>query len=98
MSEKQNDHQPKENLKNDQKLVPSFSTLVLSIGSNAAMAMGLAPNPQTQKVEKDLELARYHIDLLVLLQDKTKNNLEKDEQTFLDHMINDLRYKYIQVK
>jgi hypothetical protein len=53
-------------------LTPSFSTLVLSIGSSAAMAMGLAPNPATQKVEKDLDMARFHIDLLVLLKRQNK--------------------------
>ncbi|MGE0764422.1 MAG: DUF1844 domain-containing protein [Bdellovibrionales bacterium] len=79
-------------------MAPSFSTLVLSIGSSAAMAMGLAPNPQTQKVEKDIDMARFHIDLLVLLKDKTKNNLDKDEQLFLDQVVSDLQIKFCQLK
>ncbi len=82
----------------DKAMTPSFSTLVLSIGSSAAMAMGLAPNPQSQKVEKDLEMARFHIDLLVLLKEKTKNNLDQDEQTFLDHVVSDLQLKFCQLK
>lgn len=79
-------------------MTPSFSTLVLSIGSSAAMAMGLAPNPSTQQVEKDLEMARFHIDLLALLKEKTKNNLEKEEQAFLDSVLNDLQLKFVQIK
>ncbi len=79
-------------------MTPQFSTLVLSIGSSAAMALGLAPNPQTQKVEKDLGMARFHIDLLILLQGKTKNNLDAEEQRFLDSVINDLQLKFIQAK
>lgn len=79
-------------------MTPSFSTLVLSIGSSAAMAMGLAPNPATQKVEKDLDMARFHIDLLVLLKDKTKNNLDAEEQKFLDSMISDLQMRFVQLK
>ncbi len=79
-------------------LTPSFSTLVLSIGSSAAMAMGLAPNPTTEKAEKDLDMARFHIDLLVLLQEKTKNNLASEEQNFLESVISDLQMKFVQLK
>ena len=79
-------------------MTPSFSTLVLSIGSSAAMAMGLAPNPTTHKTEKDLPMARFHIDLLVLLKEKTKNNLEAEEQQFLDSVITDLQLKFVQTK
>ncbi len=78
-------------------LTPSFSTLVLSIGSSAAMAMGLAPNPATQKVEKDLAMARFHIDLLILLKEKTKSNLEAEEQNFLESVISDLQMKFVQL-
>lgn len=79
-------------------MAPSFSTLVLSIGSSAAMALGLAPNPQTNKVEKDVDMARFHIDLLVLMREKTKNNLDEDEQKFLDSVISDLQIKFCQLK
>lgn len=79
-------------------MAPSFSTLVLSIGSSAAMALGLAPNPATNKVEKDIDMARFHIDLLVLMREKTKNNLDDDEQKFLDSVINDLQIKFCQLK
>lgn len=74
----------------------SFSTLVLSIGSSAAMALGLAPNPTNGKVEKDLGLARFNIDLLRMLKDKTKGNLSSDEQKFLESIVTDLQMKFIQ--
>jgi hypothetical protein len=80
------------------QLTPSFSTLVLSIASSAAMAMGLAPNPQTQKIEKDLDMARFHIDLLVLLKDKTKNNLDQEEAGFLESVVSDLQARFVQIK
>ena len=83
---------------NKDSMTPSFSTLVLSIGSSAAMALGLAPNPQTNKVEKDIDMARFHIDLLVLMREKTKNNLDADEQKFLDSVISDLQMKFCQLK
>jgi hypothetical protein len=76
----------------------NFSTLVLSIGSSAAMALGLAPNPMTNKIEKDLNLARFNIDLLQTLADKTKGNLTQDEQRFLDSLLTDLQMKFVQAK
>lgn len=76
----------------------NFSTLVLSIGSSAAMALGLAPNPMTNKIEKDVNLARFNIDLLQTLADKTKGNLTQDEQRFLDSLLTDLQMKFVQAK
>ena len=73
----------------------NFSTLVLSIGSSAAMALGLAPNPTNGKVEKDLHLARFNIDLLRMLKDKTKGNLTTDEQRFVESICTDLQMKFV---
>jgi hypothetical protein len=73
----------------------SFSTLVLSIASSAAMALGLAPNPMNGKVEKDLNLARFNIDLLRMLRDKTKGNLAADEQRFIESVVTDLQMKFV---
>lgn len=80
----------------NQNLEASFSTLILSIGSSAAMALGLAPNPISGKVEKNLNLARFNIDLLRMLREKTRNNLSDDEQKFLESIISDLQIKYVQ--
>lgn len=74
----------------------SFSTLILSVGSSAAMALGMAPNPASNKVEKDLNLARFNIDLLVMLRDKTKGNLNGDEEKFLNSLITDLQMRFVQ--
>ena len=76
----------------------NFSTLVLSIGSSAAMALGLAPNPMTNKTEKDLNLARFNIDLLRMLRDKTKGNLSPDEQKFIESIVTDLQMKFVTAK
>jgi hypothetical protein len=74
----------------------NFSTLVLSIGSSAAMALGLAANPQDGKIEKDLNLARFNIDLLRMLRDKTKGNLTAEEQHFVESIVTDLQMKFVQ--
>lgn len=80
-----------------QTLPVNFSTLLLSLASSAVMSLGLEKNPQTGEFEKDLELARFNIDMLKLLKDKTKGNLAADEQAFLDSVINDLQLKYVYV-
>ena len=80
-----------------QKVEASFSTLILSIGSTAAMGLGLAPHPQTGTTETDLTMARFNIDLLDVLQEKTKNNLQKEESDFLNNLIADLRMKYVEL-
>lgn len=78
-----------------QGLEANFSTLALSIGSSAAMALGMAPNPSTGKIEKDMNLARFNIDLLRMLRDKTRGNLTPDEQKFIESICTDLQMKFV---
>ncbi len=80
-----------------EELQASFATLILSIGSSAAMALGLAPNPMTNKTEKDIKMAKFNIDLLKVLRDKTKNNLAKEEAALLESMIHDLQLKFVKI-
>lgn len=82
---------------NTNSLPVSFSTLVISLASSAVLAMGIEKNPQTGAVEKDLDLARFNIDMLGLLKDKTKNNLTDEERQFLDAVIGDLQMKFVGV-
>lgn len=82
----------------EQKLEASFSLLIMSIASNATMALGLTADPQTGKTEVDKQLARFNIDLLSVLKEKTINNLTADESGLLNHILQDLQMKYIQTK
>lgn len=79
-------------------LEANFSTLVLSVGSSAAMSLGLAPNPATGKTEIDKKMAKFNIDLLEMLKDKTKNNLSSEEGKFLNQMTSDLKLKFVELK
>jgi hypothetical protein len=83
---------------NEPKLEASLSLLVMSIASNAMLALGLTPDPQTGKTEIDKNLARFNIDLLMMLKEKTKNNLSGEETDLLNHILQDLQSKFIQVK
>ena len=79
-----------------QNMEANFSTLILSIGSSAAMSLGMTPNPSSGKTEKNLEVARFNIELLRMLRNKTANNLSADEQKFLDSVTADLQMKFVQ--
>ena len=72
----------------------NFSTLVMSIGSSALMAMGLAPQPEG-KTEKDIKAAEFNIDLLKVLHDKTQGNLTEEEKQFLINLLSDLQMQFI---
>lgn len=80
-----------------EKLEASFSVLIMSIASSAVMAMGLAPHPQSGEVTKDKNMARFNIDLLLVLQEKTKGNLSGDEAKFLENLISDLQMKFVSI-
>jgi len=75
-----------------------FNALVLSLGSSAIVHLGEAPDPTTgQKRDKpDFAMAQQSIDLLAMLQDKTRGNLTADEGRFLENMLFDLRMLFVQ--
>ena len=81
-----------------QKLEATFSVLAMSIASSAVMALGLAPDPQTGETHKDKNMAKFNIDLLLMLKEKTKGHLTDDEQRFLESVITDLQMKFVQDK
>ena len=76
----------------------SMSVLMMSIASSAAMAMGLTAHPETGRVDKNKEMARFNIDLLLILKEKTKGNLSADEEKFLDSVVHDLQIKFVEMK
>jgi Domain of unknown function (DUF1844) len=74
-----------------------FPTFVLSVGSAAMMGLGLAPRPESGKAEVDITLARQNIDLLEMIQGKTRNNLTPDEEKLLDRVLYEVRTKFLEV-
>jgi hypothetical protein len=72
-----------------------FAQLVMQQSSMAAMLMGKTPNPETGKVTKDLEAARFFIDCLEMLEAKTKGNLTKEEGALLKQTLMSLRMAYV---
>lgn len=80
-----------------QRVEASFSTLLYSLGSAAAMSLGLVPDPHTNSTEVNLTVAQFNIDMLEVLEKKTAGNLSKEESEFLKHLLSDLRLKYVEV-
>ena len=81
----------------EEKMEASFSMLVMSIASSAAMSLGVAPHPETGQTSKDKPMAKFNIDLLLMMQEKTKNNLNEEEKKFLDSLVTDLQIKYLKM-
>jgi hypothetical protein len=72
-----------------------FIQLVLMFQTAAMQQMGKLQNPITQKIERDLEQVRFSIDMLEMIQNKTKNNLSDNEKKFLEHALFELRMNYL---
>lgn len=73
-----------------------FATFVLSLSHSALLHLGEAPHPETNKVEQNLPLAKQDIDILAMLEDKTKGNLNGDEERLLAQVLFDLRMRYVE--
>lgn len=72
-----------------------FVQLIITFQAAAMQQMGKLQNPLTQKVERNLNQARSSIDMLEMLQDKTKKNLSENEEKFLEHTLYELRMNYL---
>lgn len=74
---------------------PSFSLLVATLGSQAMVALGQMPNPLDGKTEVRLDLAKHAIEMLSILEQKTKGNLAADETAMLDSVLHQLRMAFV---
>jgi hypothetical protein len=72
-----------------------FSTHVLSLASTALIALGKMPAPDGEELPLDLETAKHLIDVLGMLEQKTKGNLDDAEQKLISSLTYDLRVAYV---
>jgi Domain of unknown function (DUF1844) len=72
-----------------------FASFLISLGTQAFMHLGDIPNPMTQQRDKDLQAAKQMIELLGMLEAKTKGNLTGDEERLLRQLLTDLRLRYV---
>ena len=74
---------------------PSFELLVLIYASQATVAFGQVANPIDGKKEVRLDLAKHAIDMLDIIEQKTKGNLTPDEAAMLENVLHQLRFQHI---
>ncbi len=75
----------------------TFETLVSTIATQVIMALGGMQDPRTGKPRIDLDLAKFHIDSLTVLEEKTRGNLSEQEKQVLDQVLYETRMHYVQI-
>ncbi len=75
----------------------TFMAFIMSLNTSALFHLGEIADPQTGEKIIDFSLARHAIDTLVLLQEKTKGNLDSDESEMLKNLLYDVKMRFVQV-
>jgi hypothetical protein len=73
----------------------NFSSFLLSLSSSVLLHLGEIADPQSGEKKKDLVLAKQSIDIIKLLKDKTKGNLTEEEEKLMEHLLYDLRMRFV---
>ncbi|KPK43055.1 MAG: hypothetical protein AMJ78_00200 [Omnitrophica WOR_2 bacterium SM23_29] len=85
-------------MKQEKEPVPpeaTFSFFISTLALQASIFLGQIPNPATNKKEKNLSQAKFIIDTIDMLKDKTKNNLNNDENKLLEDILYELKMQYV---
>jgi hypothetical protein len=75
-----------------------FHTFILSLGSSALLHLGELEHPDMGAPQKDLPLAKHTIDILVMLEEKTRGNLTPAEEKLIGSLLYDLRLRYVEAQ
>ena len=73
----------------------TFTAFVMSLNTSALFHLGVMGDPDTGEKKQDLVLAKHTIDTLKLLEEKTRGNLNGEEQDILKHVLYDLKMRYV---
>jgi len=73
----------------------NFATFIFSLNSSALVQLGMMEDPTSGEKAKNLPLAKQTIDLLSMLEEKTRGNLDADEAAMLKNILYDLRIHYV---
>jgi hypothetical protein len=92
-------HDPAAQGVSDSSALPAvdFHTFVLSLGSSALLHLGELEHPDAGGPRKDLPLAKHTIDILVMLEEKTRGNLTPPEEKLITSLLYDLRLRYVEL-
>ncbi len=81
----------------NQEIQVNFFTYMTSLGYQAMIFLGEIPNPMTGQSEKNLRQAKFIIDTLVMMKEKTKGNLTEQENSFLEGTLYELQMKFVEI-
>ena len=73
----------------------TFSTFIASLSSSGLVHLGEIAEPSTGQKQINVQMAKHTIDIIGLLQEKTKGNLTADEEKLIQHVLTDLRMRYV---
>jgi hypothetical protein len=73
----------------------NFNSLIFSLSSSALFHLGEIADPQSGEKQEDLPLAKHSIDIIAMLKEKTRGNLDEEENKFLENILADLRWRYV---
>jgi hypothetical protein len=79
------------------EMAQRFIELVMMQAQNAAYALGQIPHPETGEAPVNLDLARLFIDQLIVLREKTRNNLSGEEAAILNNTISNLQMVFLEI-
>lgn len=74
---------------------PELASLLLMLASSAMVHLGEAADPATREIRRDLDQAKYTIDLLALLKEKTEGNRDPEESQLLEEILYDLQIRFV---
>lgn len=76
------------------EMEPDFNIFITSLGMQAMIFMGEMANPMTNQTAIELSRAKYLIDTITMIRDKTSGNLKAEEQKLIDDILYGLRLKF----
>jgi hypothetical protein len=74
---------------------PDFNFFVTTLALQASIFLGVVVNPANNQKEENLPQAKFIIDTIAMLKDKTKGNLSKEEEALIENVLYELRVQYI---
>ncbi len=88
---------PREDVLQEEAQLPeiNFTNFLLSISTSALIQLGEVPDPVSKQSVKQLSSAKQTIDLIGMLQEKTKGNLSSEEEKLIEYILYDLRMRYV---
>jgi hypothetical protein len=73
----------------------NFSTFVFGLASTTLIHLGVAPHPETGQPSLDLTLAQQSLSLLEMLREKTRGNLDPEEERLFANLLTELRLRFV---